>query len=240
MTILITRPREDADTLAQKLSDHGIESVIEPLLTIHFEGGGPVDLAGAQALVVTSANGLRAFVHRNPERDIDVIAVGDATARAARQAGFRRVQSAAGDVTALAELAMHTRDPGAGALVHVAGSRIAGDMKGLLEREGFTYRREVLYHAEKATALAPETVTAIEAGTITGVALYSPRTAGAFCALADAAGLGRGIGAVTAYCLSGQVAERVRALNWRAVRIAPRPEEDALVRQIVEDRDAAL
>ena len=237
MRVLITRPLDDAVALAEKLKARGIDSLTNSLLAVRYEDGPPVDLDRAQALLFTSANGVRAFVRRNDDRTLDVLTVGDATARAAKEAGFARVQSASGDVAALAELVLHTRDPGNGALLHVAGSRVAGDLEGMLTREGFTYRRVVLYGAETATDLAPATVAAFHDGDIAGVLLYSPRTATTFAALAERAGIGRAVGAVTAYCLSAAVAEKARALNWQSIRISPRPEEAALLDMVAEDGD---
>src|SRR5579885_2968460 len=106
LTALITRPEEDARPLADALKSRGIATVIEPLLSIRVlpeaAPGLTQDLEGVQALLFTSANGARAFAELSPRRDIGVLAVGDATAAAARALGFSAVESAGGDVQALA------------------------------------------------------------------------------------------------------------------------------------------
>ena len=86
--VMLTRPREDAHTLAEALAERGIVPVLEPLMTIEHIAGPALDLDGVQALLVTSANGVRAFANRDPRRHPPVVAVGDATARAAAEAGF--------------------------------------------------------------------------------------------------------------------------------------------------------
>jgi len=72
--ILITRPEEDAKPLADALAERGIASVIEPLLAIRTlpETAAPLaeDLAGVQAILFTSANGVRAFAELSHRRDI--------------------------------------------------------------------------------------------------------------------------------------------------------------------------
>jgi hypothetical protein len=92
LTALITRPEEDARPLAEALAARGVATVIEPLLAIRPlpEAASDLakDLAGVQALLFTSANGARAFAELSPRRDIGVLAVGDATASAARGLGF--------------------------------------------------------------------------------------------------------------------------------------------------------
>jgi uroporphyrinogen-III synthase len=63
-----------------------------------------IDLTHVAALAFTSVNGVEAFARLSAERRSPVFAVGDRTARAAREAGFADVVSADGDVEALAAL----------------------------------------------------------------------------------------------------------------------------------------
>ena len=232
MRLLVTRPREDAEVLAALLLERGVEAVMEPLISVKDVDGPGLDLAGVQALLITSANGIRAFSRRQGDRDIAVFTVGDASARAARGLGFENVTSAAGDVDALAAAVEAALDPAAGALVHVAGTRVAGDLAGALEAVGFEVRREVLYEGSAARELSPQTRTALAAGGLDGVVLFSPRTAAVLVSLMSDAGLsdaGRGL---VAYCLSQAVADKLKGLHWRDRVIAPEPNQDALLETI--------
>ncbi|MGZ9103914.1 MAG: uroporphyrinogen-III synthase, partial [Rhodoplanes sp.] len=201
--------------------------------------GPPLDLSSVQALLATSANGVRAFAARNPQRDLIVCAVGQATAQAARDAGFARIATAAGDVGALAEMVRRTLDPAAGALLHVAGSRVAGDLAAVLGEAGFSCRREVVYEAQRVDRLPEPAATQLRERALDGVVLYSPRTARIFVALAGSAGLASHCSALTAWCLSAGVAEQARALPWRRVVIAARPDSAAMVDAIANSADAA-
>ena len=232
MRLMVTRPREDAEVLAALLLERGVEAVMEPLISVKDVDGPALDLAGVQALLITSANGIRAFSRRQGDRDIAVFTVGDASARAARGLGFENVTSAAGDVDALAAAVEAALDPAAGALVHVAGTRVAGDLAGALEAVGFEVRREVLYEGSAARELSPQTREALAAGGLDGVVLFSPRTAAVLVSLMSDAGLsdaGRGL---VAYCLSQAVADKLKGLHWRDRVIAPEPNQDALLETI--------
>ncbi len=224
--ILITRPEEDAKPLADALRTRGIATVIEPLLAISTlpEAAAPLaeDLANVQAILFTSANGVRAFADLSHRRDIGVLAVGDATADAARKAGFTAVESAGGDVNALAQLARQRLKPEAGPLFHAAGSAVAGDLARLLAEGGFTLRRRMLYESKPANAFTPEARAALLTGEIDQVVLFSPRTAATFTALAEAAALD--CRRMTALCLSPAVADAAGVLTWRAIRIADHPD----------------
>ncbi len=229
MQVLITRPREDAEPLARQLRAAGHEVCIEPMMTIRPVAGPPPDLKRFQAVLLTSANGARALARVTTVRDRPVFAVGAATARAARAAGFHPVEEAAGDVDALARLVAERLAPDAGPLLHVAGTVVAGDLAGQLASRKFTMERAVLYEACAAARISDETAAALSAGAIDMALFFSPRTARIFADLAQAQGLDEACRGVIAGCLSAQVAKAAAALTWRDVVTAPEPRQDALL-----------
>jgi uroporphyrinogen-III synthase len=231
MRILVTRPREDADGLVAALTARGHEVLFEPLLTIVPRAAvdWPPGHERAQALLVTSANGVRAFARADPRRDLPVYAVGAASAAAAGELGFRTVVSAEGNVDDLAALVRRRLDPAAGPLLHPAAATPAGDLQGALAVADFTVLRVVLYDARPAEALSPESTRAINEGSIDAVTLFSPRTAAAFASLMEAAGLASACWQIAALCLSPAVASEIAGLTWRRVVVAARPEQAALL-----------
>jgi uroporphyrinogen-III synthase len=230
---LVTRPSEDAGTLAAALAARGIEPVLEPLLAIRFlpEGGERLEpmLGAAQAVLFTSANGARAFAAASPRRDLAVFAVGDRTAAAARAAGFAMVESAGGDVGDLARLVARRLKPADGTLIHAAARIVAGDLAAALDAAGFTLGRAVLYEAAPAERLSGATAALIAGGFIVLALFFSPRTATGFVRLAAAMGLDGGCRAITAVALSPAVATALGDLAWRDVAVAVTPTEAALL-----------
>ena len=233
MRVLITRPRDDAETLARTLAARGVESLIEPLLDIRPLADTGLDLDGVQAILLTSANGARALAAASSARALPVLAVGDTTAAAARAAGFADVGTAGGDVEALEKLAADRCDPGGGPLLHVAGSIVAGDLAGRLAAHGFAVRRAALYEACPVSGLSDAAVAALADGAIDAVLLFSPRTATAFVTLARAADVVGPLSRMRALCLSEAVAEAARALTWREVCVADRPDQAALLALVI-------
>ncbi|MFM9844177.1 MAG: uroporphyrinogen-III synthase [Dongiaceae bacterium] len=238
---LITRPEEDAAPLAAALIQRGIETSIESLLSIRTLPETEIDLSGVQAMLFTSANGVRAFAELAAAkglvgwRELPVLAVGDATARTARAAGFTEVESAAGNVESLAELAAAKLDPQKGPLFHAAGSAVAGDLAGLLSGRGFELRRSMIYEARPADSLSPATVAALEGGSFDFMLFFSPRTAATFAALTQAAGdkAVEGCRRAAALCLSPAVANVLGALPFRAMESADHPDLPSML-QLVE------
>jgi uroporphyrinogen-III synthase len=235
MRLLVTRPREDAEALAAALRDLGAEPVLAPVMTIEPEPDIRVDLAGVQALLFTSANGVRAFAAASAARDLPVLAVGDATARAAVEAGFAKIESAGGDTDDLADLAARKLDQRAGALLHPAGRDVAGPLKEELEARGFEVRRVTYYRAAFARTLPDEARRAINDRKIDGVLFFSRRTAQSFVTLLRDATLTDTLQDSYAYCLSPAVAKIARDVQWKAVRVAPAPTQAALLDLIAAD-----
>lgn len=230
MRILITRPREDAEPFARALTALGHEAVIEPLLEITYVPGAPVDLIGVQAILLTSANGARAIAQRVQTRDLHVVAVGPATAAAARDVGFNDVSESSGEgVEALAEFVRATLKPANGALLHPAGSVVAGDLAGALEAHGFNVRREVIYEAQAVDHLSGAAVAELSAGLIDAVTFFSPRTAALFVELAEEENLEASLERVTAICLSQAVAAALQRTRFATIKVAEKPSQDAML-----------
>ena len=229
LRVLVTRPKEDSAALQQELRKRGIEVLLDPMLVIQRMEDAAIDLEGAQGLLFTSSNGIRAFEKLSAERGLPAWCVGDETARTARAADFTDVRSAAGDVDALANDVIAHSQPVNGRMVHIAGSVSAGDLAGALRAAGFSVDRIPLYEAVPATALGEDTKNAFRQGLLGAVLFFSPRTAATFVSLAKAAGMDDACRTVDAYCLSVGVAQRVGDLPWRRIVIAAEPTRAALL-----------
>ena len=228
MRLLLTRPRPDSEILAARLADKGIESLIAPVLQIEPLSVDMPDIADDETVLLTSANGARALARASENRDCRVLAVGDATAAAARAAGFSDVTSAERDSDALTRLAIDRAGAEKGRVLHITGSHVAGDMEGSLTAAGLSYRRVVLYEARPAETLPAIVEAALSSGGVDGVVLYSPRSAKVLRELLAAAVLGDARQEMTAYCLSGAVA-KAAGEGWQRVAVAAAPDTESLL-----------
>ncbi len=228
MRLLLTRPRPDSEALAARLADKGIETLIAPVLQIEPLSAEPPEIADGETVLLTSANGARALARASERRDCRVLAVGDATAAAAREAGFSDVTSAARDSDALTRLAIDSAGAEKGSVLHITGSHVAGDMEGSLTAAGLSYRRLALYEARAAERLPAAVEEALSARGLDGAILYSPRSAAVLGELLAKTGLGDARQDMVAYCLSAAVA-KAAGDGWRRVAVADSPDTDALL-----------
>lgn len=216
--VAITRAMPEAETTAERVRALGAEPIVAPLLTI-MPCGYDTNTEGAQAIIFTSSNGVRAFPDVRGARDRIVLTVGDVTAEAARAAGFTDVRSANGDVKSLAELAKRDLDPAKGKLIHIAGDHVAGDLGGELRAAGFKVERRLAY-ASVARPTLPEALLA----PLDIVLFHSARAADTFVALGAP-----NAGGMTAGCMSKSIADAAAKTAWTRIIVAPAPREDALL-----------
>ncbi len=231
MRILLTRPEADAARTAETLRARGHEAIVAPLLAIEILPDAELGAGPWAAILVTSANAVRAIAghkRRDQLRGIAVFAVGSHSAQDMRAAGFADVSSADGNVTDLANLVAARLTPGA-RLLYLAGEERSGDLAGLLRARDFAVDTALVYRAVVAADLPRHAVAALAAG-IDGVFHFSRRSAEAYVNAARKAGLGEA--ALTKpvhFCLSARIAEPLVRAGAAKVRIAARPEEAALI-----------
>jgi len=226
MRILVTRPLEDGREIARLLAERGHQPLLSPLLEPRFRGDLLPEevLDGAQAVLATSANGIRALVRSTARRDLSIFAVGPQTADEARAAGFSDVRSADGDAKALAEATRHWAPPHA-PLLHVCSEDAPGTLSHLLSQSGFTVRRCALYTIEPAKQLTSEASAALQNRALDAVMFFSPRTARIFGQLTE----GLPTDGLTALCISQASADALAPLAFAQIRIAARPRQDAML-----------
>jgi len=211
MRLWITRTRPAARDTADRLAALGHDPVIAPLLAVRvLAGEGPAPAHAA--LAFTSRNAVAVWAGISPDRALPVFCVGDATAEAARAVGFTDVRSASGDAGDLAAL---IRDAAPGPVLVPGPARPAADLAALVGPDVPVLPRAV-YETVEADIAAPAPVD--------GILFHSARAAATFARNHAASAPGR-----VALALSEAVAEPLMALGFAEVRIAARPDEDALL-----------
>ena len=236
MRVLLTRPENRAGGTAVKLEELGHEVVNFPLFApVH-------DLPAAQsalatphsAIAITSAEAVRGLEQLGavlaPHFQTRVFAVGKATARAARAAGFSDVEVAAGSGQELGELVTdHYRGRSAPSLLYLAGEKRMGRFEKVLAENGIdcvvaeTYRMEpIVYSLEEQQAMLVE-------GKADAVFFYSREAANAFFELDVFRQSLEAIRKTLFLCLSRNIAEAVPEELRNSAVVSDSPDEDELI-----------
>ncbi|MGI9372815.1 MAG: uroporphyrinogen-III synthase [Hyphomicrobiales bacterium] len=224
MRIIITRPPEDAKATITQLNTIGHEGILAPLLEIAAVKSTHLPDEKWQAILVSSANGVRALESLDFAEDLKkfpLLAVGDASAKIAKDAGFQRVASANGDLNALVEKASETLKPADGPLLYLSGKVVSGDLKTQLELRGFIVHRLELYEANAALKMPDAAAQALANHDADGVALFSRRSAKIWLSFLPMPGFLEAATELTHFCLSQAVADELGA-DWPSQKRRPR------------------
>ena len=232
MQVLLTRPAADSLKTAERLRDHHIQSIIQPVFEVAFLQPDLPSLEHCQAIIATSQHSVTAFAGLSNERDLPIYCVGNHTAETARQAGFTDVYSADGDKHDLRDLVRQALNPNNGFLLRLAGYTHRDTLVEELSLAQFTLRSVQLYAVQEIDHLNADTIQALNDATLDGVLFFSPKTASRFYKLVAKQGLSASCRSLTAWCISENAARVLDGLSFKEIAIAERPTQKALLELI--------
>lgn len=192
----VTRSSPYAFLTGHHLRAAGHEPLIAPVLTIRSVFHEPLT-EPPDALVFTSTHGVTLHLFDPEMAEVPVYAVGQRTARTARDAGYRNVASADGNVGDLYHLILAHAARGS-SIVHLGAAEPAGDLARNLVGQGFSARHVAVYESldVPSSRLRPA-LAALP--WIDGVLVHSPKAGRRLARfLVECGDLWRG----TAYCIS--------------------------------------
>ncbi|MBE7211614.1 MAG: uroporphyrinogen-III synthase [Gluconacetobacter diazotrophicus] len=213
------------------MRERGFEVLVAPVQRIV-----PVDLrlpdaawTRVQAVLVTSGQALPALrmVVKVPGERL-LLAVGDATARRARDAGFAAVESAGGDAAALRRLAAARLKPERGKLLLASGRGQGMELARGLRADGFRVWRRVAYRAVAARALPDGIERALGDGTVRAAMFFSAEAARIFRRTLPAGSRDR-LREVRALAISRRTVIALDGMGWAEVVVAASPDAAAML-----------
>lgn len=225
--VLITRPEPGASVTAERVAALGYLPVLAPMLVVSSKPSIFPQASRIGAILVTSAAALPGLPTRL--NGVTLLAVGDATAEAARRAGFTDVASASGDAAALASLvAVRCKPDGPPLLLASAerqGMPLAADLRG----QGFRVIRRTVYRAIPATHLSDDTRAALGNCSVSSALIFSPASGRALVHAMQRDGFSEAARQIEALAISAAAASAIDPLPWRLIRVASQPNQDELL-----------
>ncbi|MFY0308444.1 uroporphyrinogen-III synthase [Leisingera sp. D0M16] len=223
--LLMTRPLAAAERFVAGLPEAaraGLRVIYAPLMEIR-PAQAPVDLDHVKAVIFTSANGVEAASRETAAR-LPAYCVGERTAQAAAEAGWQA--SCLGHCADELVAALLSQRPEA-PLLHLRGGHARGEIAERLTSGGIPCQEQILYD-QVLLPLTDEAKMALAAQTDVIVPLFSPRTARHFANLCgDASHL-------HLIALSPAVAEPLKGLNCKTLRVSKTPDAAALAAAVLD------
>ena len=228
--ILTTRLERDSLKDIAYLKDKGFEAVSSPLLTIHALDAELPSAKDFDSIVLTSRHAARLITDKNLLA-LPCFAVGEATAQAASEAGFKSIiagETNAADLTETIKKNPPTR------LLWLSGEDISYDIKAGLEADNIVCERYPLYKAELVDDFTPTALKALKAGDIGVVLIHSARTGEQFKKLIERYHLRSVQRNMAVVAISEEVA-RLFGADWgNNVRVAKEPKREAMLAEAME------
>lgn len=215
--ILLLRPEPGASQSAERARAMGLEPVVAPIFSILPVAWDAPEPDAFDAVLLTSANaarqggaGLAHYTH------LPCFGVGEATAAAARAAGFADVRTGPSDIDGLLdEIARRAERR----LLHLCGREHVA-----AERAGLAITRVPVYAADAVERLPDDAAAALEKGAL--ALLHSPRAGMSFANLVDDAGISRDRVRIAA--ISAAAADAA-GRGWARMAVADAPRDAALL-----------
>jgi uroporphyrinogen-III synthase len=215
--LMVVRAEPGASETVARAATLGLEALKAPIFDVKALDWEAPDRKLFDAILLTSAHsarlageGLRGFTA------LVCYAVGEATAEAARHAGFGEIRIGTGDGAALAALAERE---GVRAALHLCGRDYRP-----LERPGLRVTRRIVYAADPIASLPATALQALSHDAV--VLLHSPRAAAHFAHLIDAAAMPRADIRIAAI---SSAAALDAGRGWMQKAVAARPRDEALL-----------
>jgi uroporphyrinogen-III synthase len=224
--VWVTRAAPAAARTAERLRLASYTPLVAPLLTVRPLAFAAPDLSQVDALAFTSAAGVESFLgglNRPAPTGLPVYAVGDATADAAREAGFMQVHSADGAGVDLARL-MLAQLPSGTRVLHPVAQTPALDLSAVLREGGLRAQGLAVYQSLPAQALPQAAASALGQGSVAVVLIHSPAAARALVPLLDPAQAPR----LSLAALSPNCAAPLAGFAFAARAVASAPKESSL------------
>jgi len=223
-TVLLTRPLVSSEAMAAEVKKLGFEVLIEPMLSIEPVAFDLEQPERYQGLLLTSANAIACLEDDRLSKDMPVYTVGNQTAEAAKDQGWKNLISAKGAGADLVDLVKAHVDPGKGPLLHVRGVNTALPIHILLSEAGYNVDLLTVYRAVPASVLSETCRYALSSGQIEIIPFFSKRTAEAFLRLVDEHRLSEALSSIKSLSISANVLECVRTYTWRQMEVSQSPD----------------
>jgi uroporphyrinogen-III synthase len=232
LRVVVTRPEISAARTAERLKLLGHDPVLLPLSRAihHRQVATQALVLPHSALIVTSAEAFRALggidTGLKIDRDIQLFAVGEKTAAAARSAGFTNIHIGSGDGAGLAYLIDSKFESPDRPLLYLAGKPRAESLENRLEELGLPVRVAEIYEMIPIDYHAEELRERLLTSQAQAVLLYSRENAARFFEIAEQHAVS--LPETAFLCISPRTAHAVPAAFRPHVRIAETPDENAL------------
>ena len=220
MNIILTRPLNDTENLMQELFNLGHKIMHIPTLKIKNASLEKINIEDYNAFVFTSSNAVRNLKVSGEKKNIKCFCVGSVTEKVARLSGFTKTISASGNVNALKNLIINSKELKKNdKLAYICGDQITLELDRELGREGFKVKKIINYVSEKITSLNDANINLIKKYPPNVIFVYSLRSAESFNSIVANYSLAPMMTQSIVMCISKKIVDFFNKAGWKNNKI---------------------
>ncbi len=220
MNIILTRPLNDTENLMNELFNLGHKIMHVPTLKITSANIEPLNIKNYNALVFTSSNAVKNLQVIGEKKNIRCFCVGSVTEKVARLSGFSNTISASGNVNALKNLMLSSKELKKNdKLAYICGDQITLELDKELRREGFKVNKIINYFSEKITSLNDANIDLIKKYPPNVIFVYSLRSAESFNSIVANYSLAPMMTQSIVMCISKKIIDFFKKAGWKNNKI---------------------
>ena len=220
MNIILTRPLNDIENLMQDLFNLGHKIMHIPTLKIKNANLETINIENYNALIFTSSNAVKNLNVKGEKKNIKCFCVGSVTEKIARLSGFTNTISASGNVNALKNLIVNSKElKKSDDLAYICGDQITLELDKELKKEGLKVKKFINYFSEKISSLNEANIDLIKKYPPDVIFVYSLRSAESFNSIVANYSLAPMMTQSVVMCISKKIVDFLNKAGWKNYKI---------------------
>ena len=220
MNIILTRPLNDIENLMQDLFNLGHKIMYIPTLKIKNANLEIINIENYNALIFTSSNAVKNLNIKGEKKNIKCFCVGSVTEKIARLSGFTNTISASGNVNALKNLIVNSKElKKSDNLAYICGDQITLELDKELKKEGLKVKKFINYFSEKISSLNEANIDLIKKYPPDVIFVYSLRSAESFNSIVANYSLAPMMTQSVVMCISKKIVDFFNKAGWKNNKI---------------------
>ena len=220
MNIILTRPLNDIENLMQDLFNLGHKIMHIPTLKIKNANLEIINIENYNALIFTSSNAVKNLNIKGEKKNIKCFCVGSVTEKIARLSGFTNTISASGNVNALKNLIVNSKElKKSDNLAYICGDQITLELDKELKKEGLKVKKFINYFSEKISSLNKVNIDLIKKYPPDVIFVYSLRSAESFNSIVANYSLAPMMTQSVVMCISKKIVDFFNKAGWKNNKI---------------------
>ena len=226
MHILFTKSQNSSEILVKKFIYQGHQVTnfsifnIKPILISN------IDFKNFSSIIFTSSNAIHNLKKIENINHLKCFCVGEQTAATAKKIGFSNIKIAGGNYSDLRDLVFKTCDKNIEKFIYIRGEFVANDLEKDFKQQGYHLESIISYTTEINTNIDLKLIDDLKNKKVDVIFVYSKRTADQLLKIILNHKLVDDLGNCSLNCISINVANTLKRLKWKKIKIFSPGEEE--------------